>query len=336
MKKTELMARAAEQIPEIQAKSNGDIQITASPKAMKIAKYAAIGLGGILLVEVVPGLMIGALALVSNVLLIGVGATVLGAGVLLIKNKDIRRGMKYYLKAKAKFVAENVFKVSPVEMAGFLIESKKESCENIKNQLANLRGVQARIQEAKKINKEKLEEKANLMIEAQNANELDLAGDLAIQIASIDESNSLLELNEEKINTTLELLNDIEDTSKYRLNRSINQFEQLKLNTELVDFTYNALKSSSDVIDADENNSEYVKAIEELRKDTAVKISRIGEFSQSASPFVRETKLERIVQNKKALEIAQKIVNKQLPQMASTGTGEKAPEIKLTEEILQN
>ena len=89
----------------------------------KVGKFALLGVAAIAAFEFLPGAMV----LATNILLGGILLTTLGGGILLWRNKDVRRALKMWIKVTGKNIAENYLHVEPLKMAEIILETKKIS-----------------------------------------------------------------------------------------------------------------------------------------------------------------------------------------------------------------
>lgn len=293
---------------------NGNVHLSVPQEAMKYAKIGSFVVLCIVGSSFLPAI-IGAF---SSLIFGGIILAGAGFGYVLMKNKDFKRGLKYWIKTNTKKIVENVFKVSPIEVAQIILEEKQTEYKNIEFNIQTLQETLAKIRAKKNINDATIKEKENLLLIAENNKEslkTDIININAIELSELMESNRFLVDQGAKIEETIIGLSQVKEAAKYKLDRDIISFNQMKERSEIVTIAHNALRSANNILVGDNKNEELKKMIAEHCGEIEVKIAQIQSYGTTSQGFIEQVQLEKQASTMTALDKIRE--NKQLLEVNS-------------------
>lgn len=285
---------------------NGHLQLSIPAKIKRYGLIATAGIAAFMLIGPVAGIFALATHLVFDVVLVGIVA----GGVMIFKNKNVRKAFGFYFNSLGKTIAERVIKIEPLRMAELILEHRKDRFMNIGVEKKKLINALAIATDKKEHNEKLVVEKYALLKEAENKEKPEVVADLTIEIADILESNEDLEHNQKNLEQTIDQLNKVEEAARYELKRTESAHAQMVIRSEIVNVTHAALQSAQVVLDGGDDSFELNKAIEEHRADMAVKVAEIGQFGKSSNPFIERTMLEKESRQALAMERISSILEK--------------------------
>lgn len=276
----------------------GNFQIELPQDSSRYVKYIAMGAVGFVALQFMPAVV----ALVGNIILAGVAITAVGAGVMLYKNKDVRRGLKYWAKSTGKTIAERVLRIDPLKMAEMILETRRDKYDDIGKNIRDLEDNLATVGSEIVHNEEQIKTKRLYIEQANTENKPHLTDALIIEVSELITMNEFLHQNKEQIENALVSLRKIEDAAKFQLDRTSAQFMQMKSKAKIITSTHAALTSAHSVIYGDQESSELDKSLKEWKDEMAIKVSDINRLATKSSTFVETVELERNVQTKLAMQ----------------------------------